>query len=112
MSRIPSFPGQPWGKIGEGVSSPVCLDSPPREMPFWRETGKAEWIPFTPGVFLDDFRDPLALLGIQEEKGSSPHAWEVRKGSAVPAPRQALPLPGSLFFIFVTVLKPAVRLGN
>lgn len=28
------------------------------------------------------------------------------------APRQALPLPRSFFFIFVTVLKPAARLGN
>lgn len=102
-SPNPSFLGQHCGKIGEGLEPWTLL--PERCFVGNRERGL---------IPLDEFGDPHAVFGIQEEQGSSPHAWEVRRGSAVPAPRQALPLPlpGSCFCIFVTILKPAARLGN
>lgn len=91
-----------WGELG--ALSPWTL-LPERCFVGNRERGL---IPLAPGVLRDGFGDPHSVLGIQEEQGSSPHAWEC--GGA--APRQALPLPGSCFFIFVTILKPAARLGN
>lgn len=92
-------------------------------MPFWRRRGLGEWVPLAPGMLLARFwdsftRSPVASWDLQggkmEKKGISiPRARVGGSAGACTAPRfAALPLPRWLFFIFVSVLKPGLFLGN